>query len=257
MKSALTSCFASAVSCVALGMDSALGDCCLELSIDIADGSVVIASVFSAAAVLLSSGVLSVVLASGLWDSREVLVKAGLLEGDDASGGLPVLGRPGGSFLLTKGADSGLVAEVARSESLIRFSSTSVTCVVGSVISLVLSLSVVVVLRREEFVLEGCGTAGVFAFNVSLGEFPAFSTVGTVTFFGGAGTALVLLVDVGRRPELVEPELVEPELEGPELGRAYLLVLIAPLRGTMGGVLALFWGEPRLALERPLSGKGF
>jgi hypothetical protein len=114
-----------------------------------------------------------------------------------------------------------------------------------------------VVLRREEFVLEGCGTAGVFAFNVSLGEFPAFSTVGTVTFFGGAGTALVLLVDVGRRPELVEPELVEPELEGPELGRAYLLVLIAPLRGTMGGVLALFWGEPRLALERPLSGKGF
>lgn len=219
---------------------------------DVADGSVVVISVVLAAAVLLSSTVLSAALVSAPLDSREVPVSAGLPEVGDVTDALLVLGRPGGSFLLTSGADSGPGVAMARSESLIRFSSNSVTCVVGSVISLVFSFSDVVVLRRDELVLEGCGIAGAFVFPVSLVEFPSFFTVGTATFFGGAGTAVVLLFDVGRRPELVEPALVEPEF-----GREYLLVLIAPFRGTIGGVLAVSWGEPKLTPDRPLSGTGF
>ena len=221
-----------------------------------ADGSVVDVSIVLAAAVLLSIVVLSEAVESGVFESGEVTINAGLLEVDDATGGLLDLGRPGGSFLLTSGADSGPVAEVALSESLIRFSSTSVTCVVGSVISLVLSLSVVVVLRRDEFVLEGCGTAAVFASNGSPVELPSFFPAGTATFFGGAGTLPVLLVDDGRRPELVDPELADPEF-----GREYLLVFIAPFRGTIGGVFALFgvvpMVVPMVVLARPLSGKGF
>ena len=89
-----------------------------------------------------------------------VLVNNGSSLGAELAVSLVGFARPGASFLLTSGAASGpepigAVPAGARSESFKRFSSNSVICVVGSVISLESSFSLLLFTRRDELVLDG------------------------------------------------------------------------------------------------------